>query len=69
MSCEYAIPVAEPSKVMTVFTTPDGCFQFTKLPFGLIKSGATFNRVMRKLLKDVKSADNFVDDVLGHTVG
>jgi len=64
----WQIPVAESSRPMTAFTTPEGCFQFKKLPFGLINSGATFNRVMRKLLKNAENADNYVDDILGHTV-
>ena len=64
----WQIPVAESSRPFTAFTTSEGSFQFKKLPFGLINSGATFNRVMRKLLKDVVDSDNYVDDILGHTV-
>ena len=64
----WQIPVAESSRPMTAFTTSEGSFQFKKLPFGLINSGATFNRVMRKLLKDAVDSDNYVDDILGHTV-
>ena len=37
------------------------------MPFGLINSGATFNRMMRKILADAIGADSFVDDILGHT--
>jgi hypothetical protein len=38
------------------------------MPFGMVNSGATFNRMMRKLLSGVNDTDNYVDDVLGHTV-
>jgi len=30
----------------TTFTTPWGTFMYSKMPFGLIKSGATFQRAM-----------------------
>ena len=50
----WQIPLDEASKPLTAFTTPDGCYQFGKMPFGLQNSGAAFNRVD-------------VDDVLGHT--
>ena len=64
----WQIPVAESSRPLTAFTTSEGSFQFKKLPFGFINSGATLNRVMRKLLKDDVDSDNYVDDILGHTV-
>ncbi len=63
----WQIPVAEEDRPKTAFTTTDGSFQYKKMPFGLVNSGATFNRMMRKLLQDVPKADNFVDDVLVHT--
>jgi hypothetical protein len=38
------------------------------MPFGMVNSGATFNRMMRKLLNGCRGADSYVDDILGHTV-
>ncbi len=64
----WQIPVCEEDKPKTAFVTPDGSFQFKKMPFGLVNSGATFNRMIRKVLKGVKHTDKFVDDLLGHTV-
>ncbi|PIK38738.1 hypothetical protein BSL78_24428 [Apostichopus japonicus] len=37
------------------------------MPFGLVNSGATFNRVMRKLLKGIENVHSYVDDILIHT--
>ena len=37
------------------------------MPFGMVNSGATFNRMMRKLLSGCEFVDNYVDDMIGHT--
>jgi hypothetical protein len=50
------------------FKTPHACYQFRKLPLGMVNSGVTFNRMMRKLLAGLEGADNYVDDILEHTV-
>ena len=57
----------EDSKEMTAFSTQFGHYQFRKMPFGLVNSGATYSKMMRKLLRDLECVDNFVDDVLQHT--
>ena len=63
----WQIPVAPKCRHMTAFTTPQGCFQFKKMPFGLVNSATSFNRMMRKVLVGVNNVDSFVDDVLDHT--
>lgn len=64
----WQIPMDDDSKKYTAFTTPSGCYNFTRMPFGLVNSPATYNRMMRRLLSGEKEIDNYVDDVLGHTV-
>ena len=64
----WQIPVKEESKPMTSFSTHNGSYQFRMMPFSLVNSGATFNKMMRKLLKGCEHVDNYVDDILGHTV-
>ncbi len=64
----WQIPMEEEAKPMTSFTTNNGSYQFRMMPFGLINSGASFNKMMRKLLKGCSNVDNYVDDILGHTV-
>ena len=38
------------------------------MAFGLINAGATFSRIMRKLLSGLKNVDNYIDVILIHTV-
>jgi hypothetical protein len=64
----WQIEVAEDSRPMTAFTTESGSYQFRRMPFGLINAGATFNRMMRKLLHCCSNTDHYVDDILGHTM-
>ena len=38
------------------------------MPFGMVNSGSSYNRMVRKLLDGAQSLESNVDDVLGHTV-
>jgi len=40
---------------------------FKVMPFGMVNSGSTYNRMVRKLLDGSKDLESYVDDVLGHT--
>ena len=44
------VPVAKEDREKTVFTTPFGLYQFTRMPFGLQGAPATFQRMVDKLL-------------------
>ena len=46
----WQIPVADEDKDKTAFITRYGLFQFTRMPFGLSNSPATFQRVMHLVL-------------------
>jgi hypothetical protein len=63
----WQIPVAEESRPMTSFVTPGGSYQFLKMPFGLVNSGATFNRMMGKIIHGLADVDHYVDDVIIHS--
>ena len=63
----WQIPMEEGSRGKTAFTVLRGCYQFKRMPFGLMNAAATFNRVMRKMLYGVQNIDHFINDVLTHT--
>ena len=61
---QVKIPEADVSK--TAFVTPDGSYEFLKVPFGMVNS-ATLKRGMKKLLKGMKNVEFYWDDILVHT--
>ena len=63
----WQIPVAEEDISKTAFVTPDGRYEFLRMPFGLVNSGATLMRALRKLLQGMDHVHNYVDDILVHT--
>ncbi|KAL0902831.1 hypothetical protein ABMA27_000613 [Loxostege sticticalis] len=61
----YQIPIAQSSQDKTAFVTPDGQYQFTRMPFGLANAPSVFQKTINKMLKDVKNeALAFMDDII-----
>ena len=63
----WQIPLSEEAKAKTAFQSPNGLFHFCVMPFGLVNAPATFSRVMRSLLADMRHVTNYLDDILIHT--
>lgn len=63
----WQIPVDEEDVLKTGFVTPDGTYVFRRTPFGMVNSGATFNRMMRKLLDGLSNVSNYIDDICVYT--
>jgi hypothetical protein len=61
----WQVPIVAKSRHLTAFSTTEGKYQFRKMAFGMVNSGVTFNKIMRKLLSGVNGYDNYVDDVHG----
>ena len=63
----WQLPMSDEDKEKTAFSTSRGLFQFRRMPFGLVNAGATYCRIMRKLLDAIPCVDSYIDDVLIHT--
>uniref|UniRef100_A0A3Q1GC55 Gypsy retrotransposon integrase-like protein 1 n=1 Tax=Acanthochromis polyacanthus TaxID=80966 RepID=A0A3Q1GC55_9TELE len=61
----WQVPLANSAKPLTAFRTPQGLFQFTKMPFGLHGAPATFQRLMNQVLAGMDTfAASYLDDVV-----
>lgn len=60
----YQIPVAVKSQDKTAFVTPDGQYEFKRMPFGLANAPSVFQRAMNKVLSKVNYTIVYMDDVL-----
>ncbi|CAI7758131.1 unnamed protein product [Closterium sp. NIES-53] len=58
------IPIAEEDKRKTAFHGPDGLYEWNYMPFGLRNASAVFQRVMDTVLREVKGAACYIDDVI-----
>ena len=61
----WQIPLSEDTKSKTGFLGPDGLYQFTVMPFGMKTAPATFQRMIKRVLKGTEEfADSYLDDVI-----
>ena len=66
MSGYWQVPVAEADTYKTAFVTPDGLYEFVRLPFGLNNAPSTFQRLIDRVLARLKwqMCLVYLDDVL-----
>ena len=48
----------------TAFLTPDGQYEFLWMPFGMVNSGATLVRGLKKVLEGLSGVDSYIDDIV-----
>jgi transposase InsO family protein len=67
----HHVQVALESRGITAFVTPDGLFEWLRMPFGLSNAPATFQRYVDQCLRDIvgKLCAAFFDDCIVYTAG
>lgn len=62
----YQIPLHDDSKDKTAFVTPDGHFQFTRMPFGIVNGPALFQKMINQVVGTLRYTKVLVyfDDIL-----
>lgn len=59
------IPIVEGSKHLTSFVTPEGQYEYNRMPFGLCNDPAVFQRMMNKIFAPYRDiAAVYLDDVI-----
>lgn len=60
----YQIPVSPDSRKYTAFVTPDGHYEFLKMPFGICNGPSVFQRAITKAVQHLKFLLVYIDDIL-----
>ena len=60
----WQIPVAPEDVHKTAFVTPDRQYEFTRMPFGRVNSGATLVRGLRKILEGMPGVGSYIDNIV-----
>ena len=63
----WQIPLAEEDVKKTAFVTPDGNYEFIRMPFGMKNSGATLVQGLRMLISGLENVDSYIDDLIVYT--
>ncbi len=62
----WQLPMAPESREITAFSTPDGHYEWTRMPFRLKGAPLTFKRTMNHLFGDLlgKEVYIYLDDII-----
>ena len=48
----------------TAFVTPDRQYEFLRMPFGMVNSGATLVQGLKKVLEGLSGVGSYIDDIV-----
>ena len=60
----WQVPLTAQAREISAFVTPDGLYQYKVMPFGMKNSGATFQRLMNRVIAGLENVYAYIDDVL-----
>ena len=62
----WQVKIRESDRDLTsfIYDTDSHAMRYVKMPFGLVNSGATFCRLMRKVLVGLPGVKNYLDDII-----
>ena len=60
----WQILVAPEDVYKTAFVTPDRQYEFLQMPFGMVNSGATLIRGLKKVLKGLSGVGSYINDIV-----
>ncbi|XP_072036952.1 uncharacterized protein [Amphiura filiformis] len=60
----WQVPLTERAKEITAFCTPEGLYQYKKMPFGLKNAPASFQRLVNSLVSDLHGCEAYIDDII-----
>ena len=60
----WQIPVAPEDVYKTAFVTPDRQYEFLRMPFGMVNTGATLVRGLKKVLQGLSGVGSYIDDIV-----
>ena len=63
----WQIKMHQDSIEKTAFSTPDGHYEFLRLPFGLKNAPSDFSRIMSMILSEFKFVEIYLDDITVHS--
>jgi len=66
-SAYYQVELEESSQDKTAFSTKNGQYCFTRMPFGIAAAPGTFQEMMAKILGDMKNTMVYLDDIMIYT--
>ena len=63
----WQIALNEADIPKTAFITQERHFEFTRIPFGLVNSGLTLVKGLKKILGDIENVRTHIDDIIIYT--
>jgi hypothetical protein len=63
----YQVAMSPASVEKTAFVTPDGHYEFMRLPFGLKNAPSHFSKIMFQALGDLRFVKIYLDDITIHS--